>query len=312
MRVVVVGASGFVGSAVTYALAARGVSATGLPAPRLAPVESQAARSTVAELESVIGELASAFEGSDAVVNAAGDPDASSADAAGLNAANAVLPVLIARAAALAGVRRFVHVSSAVVQGRKPVLDETRHTEPFSAYSRSKALAEELLGEMIDERVVIYRPPSVHSADRRITRALSAIAASPVSSVAAPGSAPTPQAHIQNVGDAVAFLVVCSEQPPSIVIHPWEGFTTSGFLQLLGDRKPRRVPAWLAGWTTTVLRMSGSKVRPVAANARRLEMMWHGQGQATSWLEQVGWVGPAGRDAWVQTAADARRSRKKQ
>lgn len=306
MTVGVVGASGFVGSAVTGAVRTRGSSCTGVRAPRLAPVEPLAARSAIAGLTSVVDELAATFLGLDAVVNAAGDPDASSQDAAALVAANAVLPVLVARAAAAAGVRRVVHVSSAVVQGRRPVLDDSEDTEPFSDYSRSKALAEELLGELGDERVVIYRPPSVHGGDRRVTRALAAISRSPLSTVALPGTAPTPQAHVDNVGDAIAFLALCSQQPPPIVIHPWEGFTTAEFLMLLGGRPPLRIPAWLASMTTTALRAAGGMVKPVAANARRLEMMWLGQGQAVSWLEQSGWVAPAGKDAWLRTAASAR------
>jgi hypothetical protein len=149
----------------------------------------------------------------------------------------------------------------------------------------------------------------VHSADRRITRALTALAGSPLSSVARPGTAPTPQAHIDNVGDAIAFLAVCPEQPPPVVMHPWEGFTTAEFMELLGGRPPRRVPAWLTTAVITALRASGGTLRPVAANARRLEMMWQGQGQAVSWLERSGWVAPAGREAWLRTAAEVRRDR---
>lgn len=306
MTVGVVGANGFVGGAVIGALTARGVTCSGVRAPRLAPVEPRGTRLAIAGLTSVVDELANSFMGLDAVVNAAGDPDASSRDTAALVAANAVLPLLLARAAAAAGVRRFVHISSAVVQGRRPVLDESEDIEAFSDYSRSKALAEELLRQQGDERVVIYRPPSVHSGDRRVTRALAAISRSPLSTVAHPGTAPTPQAHVDNVGDAIAFLALCSEQPPPIVIHPWEGFTTAEFLELLGGRPPRRIPTWLASSTTAALRAAGGKVKPVAANARRLEMMWQGQGQAVSWLEQSGWVAPAGRDAWLRTAAAAR------
>lgn len=309
MTVAVFGASGFVGGAVLQALQDRGVPTVPLTTPRLPPVEPRAVAELVTSLSHVVTDLAVSISGCQAVVNAAGDPNASSRDRRHLVAANAALPLLVARAAEQAGVPRMVHVSSAVVQGRRPVLDETPATQPFSDYSRSKALAEDLLRGLVNPRVVIYRPPSVHSVDRRVTRSLVAVAQSPLSSVAAPGDAPTPQAHIDNVGDAVAHLAVCSEQPPLIVMHPWEGFGTADFLRLLGDREPLRVPAWPAQWVTRFLRLVGAQVPPVAANVRRLEMIWFGQGQATSWLQHHGWTPPAGKDAWTRTAKHVRAHR---
>ncbi len=309
MTVAVVGASGFVGAAVVKALADRGVESRPIVAPRLPPVGPEEAADAVARSTAALRDLASKLKGCRAVVNAAGDPDASSCDLPALIAANAALPLLVHQATERAGVPRLVHVSSAVVQGRAALLDETPHTQPFSAYSESKALAEGLLLVAPEGRVVIYRPPSVHGADRRITRTLVAVARSPLASVAAPGNAPTPQAHIDNVGDAVAFLAVCSQQPPAIVMHPWEGFTTAGLLQLLGRREPRLVPRRPAITATSLLHHIGTKVGPVAANARRLEMIWHGQGQAESWLERTGWTPPAGDDAWAQTAVDAGQTR---
>lgn len=309
MRVAVVGSSGFVGSAVTAALQARGAAVTRLKAPRLSPVQAVEARAVVERSADLISELVEVFREHDAVVNAAGDPDASSRIEPALVAANAVLPVVLARAAAKAEVGRFVHISSAVVQGRAHTLDETGAVYPFSAYSRSKALAEVLLAETGDERIVLYRPPSVHGADRRITRALTAIASSPFNSVASPGSAPTPQAHIDNVADAASFITTCDEKPPLRVMHPWEGFTTASFMELLGGRRPRLIPSRLAGVTTETLRHLGRWARPVSANARRLEMMWHGQEQSMSWLQSGGWTPPAGRESWERLAAQIRSER---
>ncbi len=309
MTVAVVGASGFVGAAVVKALADRGVESRSVVTPRLLPMDPEEAADAVARSTPAIHDLASTLQGCRAVVNAAGDPDASSRNLPALIAANAAVPLLIGQAAVLADVPRFVHVSSAAVQGSKGVLDETLDTQPFSAYSASKALAEGLLLDLLDTRVVVYRPPGVHGADRRITRTLVAVARSPLASVAAPGTAPTPQAHIDNVGDAVAFLAVCPEQPPAIVMHPWEGFTTASLLHLLGAREPLLVPRRVATAVTSLLHRVGTRVEPVAANARRLEIIWHGQRQAGSWLERAGWTPPAGDDAWAQTATAARQTR---
>lgn len=304
MKVAVVGATGFVGTSAVDALRARGASVTRVRAPRLAPVEPSLARSAVGQQPEVLEMLAQTFCGHDAVVNAAGDPSASSVAQAALVAANAVLPAVLARAAASVGVLRFIHVSSAAVQGRMRLLDETQRTEPFSAYSRSKALGEELLREEADGRAVIYRPASVHGMDRRITRSLSGIARSPVASVARPGTARSPQAHIANVGDAIAYLATCDDQPPGVVMHPWEGHTTMSLLELLGGRKPVQIPMPVARLTATALRTVGAAFAPAAANARRLEMMWFGQGQAESWLTRTGWAPPAGVEAWEQMAVE--------
>jgi hypothetical protein len=38
----------------------------------------------------------------------------------------------------------------------------------------------------------------------------------------------------------------------------------------------------------------------LAANARRLEMLWLGQDQADSWLTQAGWRPVAGHERWLE------------
>lgn len=305
MKVAVVGATGFVGSAARRALVLRGAAVVAVASPRLPALEPREIE-TVLRDSSVVHGLAKALSGCDVVVNAAGNADASSRDFGALVAANAALPLAVARAARGAEASRYVHVSSAAVQGRRPVLDESSETEPFSPYSHSKALAEELLLAEPAMGTVIYRPPSVHGADRHITRSLVALATSPASSVCAPGTAPTPHAHIDNVGDAIAFLATCLEQPASIVMHPWEGLTTASLLHLLGGREPRQIPPGMARGITWLLRTLGSGPAPLAATARRLDLVWYGQGQATSWLEQHGWSPPARQEAWARVADEAR------
>jgi len=135
-RVVVVGASGFVGSAVAAALEARGSAVERLRAPRLPAVRPDEAMGAVASAAEVVDALARRFRGAAAVVNAAGNPDASSRDVDALVAANAVLPGVVAAAVAAAAVPRLVHVSSAVVQGRRATLDESDAVDAFSAPCR--------------------------------------------------------------------------------------------------------------------------------------------------------------------------------
>lgn len=302
-KVVVVGASGFVGRQVCEALEARGVEVVRCKAPRLEAVEV-AGGSAILAAHTADYELDPAFtaqlRGADALVNAAGDPDASSRDDAALFAANAALPGLLGRYAVAAGIERFVHVSSAVVQGRLPVLDASDTFDAFSAYAASKVVGERLAREFGLAQTVCYRPPSVHHESRRVTQLTARIASSALSSVASPGSQHTPQALAQNVGSAVAELAVCEAQPPAVVIHPWEGLSCLGLLEVLGGRTPRRLPRFIARALVATLELAGKLVPRLAANARRIEMVWFGQGQAESWLTQQGWQPPVGLEGWVE------------
>lgn len=306
MKAVVVGGSGFVGRATTAALERRGVDVTVMRAPRLDSVPPAQTRGA-AQSEAVRHTgLVEAMRGQDVVINAAGQSNASSGEVGSLIAANSVLPAVLAWAATEAGTGRFVHVSSAAVQGQAPVLNESRERRPFSAYSRSKALAEELLEEVDDPRVVVYRPPGVHGPERQITQMLSRVAASPLSTVASPGTCPTPQSHIENVADAIAYLATCTDQPPRVVIHPWEGHSTAQFLEILGGRVPRQLPRLFTTLIITILGRVATLSAPLAANARRLDMMWHGQAQAPSWLTEQGWSPPAGMDEWRELSRNTR------
>lgn len=307
-KVVVVGASGFVGSQVCEALEGRGVEVIRAAAPRL--IEPRLAAMGEAEAGGFVEEqdlasaanaaLLQAWAGADALVNAAGDPDASSRDADALFAANGALPGLLGRLAAEAGIPRYVQVSSAVVQGRRPILDATDAFDAFSPYARSKVLGERLARRFGPETTVCYRPPSVHHESRRVTQLTARIAASGFSSVASPGTQHTPQALAVNVGEAIAELATCEAQPPAVVIHPWEGLDCERLLELLGGRRPKRLPRLLARTAVRLLAAAGAILPPLAANARRIEMVWFGQGQDESWLARQGWEPPVGIEGWAE------------
>lgn len=310
LRIAVVGSSGFVGSTVARTLEEAGHDVVRVRAPRLPAVAGdRAARDIPASL---VAEVRDMVRGCRALVNAAGNPDASLTDEAALNAANGALAGLLATAARQTEGCRFVHVSSAVVQGRAPVLDDSPASDGFSAYARSKVLGEQLALELGPPETVVYRPPSVHAQDRRVTRMIAQIARSPLSVVAAPGTQPTPQALVENVASAIAFLATVEQAPPKVVSHPSEDLTTAGLLELLGGRPPRRIPASLARLGTTTLSLMGRLVPPLSANARRVEMILFGQAQAASWLTAAGWQRPSGVEGWreLATTLDARDERR--
>ncbi|MBM6545758.1 NAD(P)-dependent oxidoreductase [Janibacter sp. YIM B02568] len=270
--------------------------------PRLRVPSALAARAFPATNHECVDVIASALEGCNSVINAAGDPDASSQDLNALLGANAAIPGLVAAAAQQVGVRRVIHVSSAAVQGRRPVLDESPEVQPFSPYSWSKAVGERTFQSWAPEEGVIYRPGSVHAPDRRVTRSLSRLARSPLSTVAGDGSNRTPQALIGNVGSAIAFLATTESKPPPIVIHPWEGMTTQSLLEALGHQTPRHLPAWAARALLTAGRLASRLNGRVEADVRRVEICWMGQGQADSWLTVAGWLPPMGAGAWESLA----------
>jgi nucleoside-diphosphate-sugar epimerase len=305
--VAVVGGTGFVGTAVVQALRDGGANVIAIAGPRLA-IDRTLAREGRLPREAFLQEVAQLREslvGVDIVVNAAGDPNASSAQPDELLGPNAALPVVVQRACVEAGVSRFIHVSSSVVQGDRPTLDSDAAVQPFSHYSFSKALGEKWVraeGES-DLEVVIYRPPSVHAPGRGVTEKIRSVARSPLSTVAGAGDRPTPQALLENVADGIRFLAVCPERPPTIVHHPWEGLTSADLLLLLGGRPPRHIPPALARTLVGTAKTVEILAPPLAPNRRRVELLWLGQVVAPSWLTSAGWSPVAGRDAWRSLGA---------
>ncbi|MBB1046248.1 NAD-dependent epimerase/dehydratase family protein [Dietzia cercidiphylli] len=302
MRIALVGANGFVGSAVRESLTDRGHEVVPVRAPRVSP--PSVPENPASELRVDDG-MIDLFKAVEAVVNCAGNPDASEKDRGVLLAANALSPALVARASRLAGVARLVHVSSAVVQGRRSRLDETTVTEEFSAYAHSKAEGERLVHKEYPS-AIIYRPPSVHAVSRRVTSMTTRIAASPLATVAAPGSQHSPQALVENVASAIEFLATTASPPPRVVIHPWEGLTALDLMELLGGKRPFVIPRGLARTVSGILELAGRAAPAIAPNARRIEMLWFGQDQDDSWLTAAGWSPPLGRSAWRELGTSIR------
>lgn len=292
----VIGASGFVGTAVSAALRDRGLDVVEVSAPRLRTrarsLEELRSQAHDLVLEAGIDAFASALVGCTAVINAAGVADAAGSGDE-LFGANALLPGVVALSAP--GGARLVHISSAAVQGTR-VLDETDSVAPFSPYSAAKAVGEELTLRLRPD-AVCFRPTSVQGPDRGVTATLVRLASGPLSSVAGDGDRPTPQVLVENVADAIAFVATTAEQPPNYVLQPAEGLTVAGLMRTLGAREPRHVPEPVARLVVAAARRGGARADRVAATARRLEMLWFGQAQRSGWLDGR-WQPPVGLPGW--------------
>lgn len=301
LRWLVIGASGFVGSAIVDDLRQRGATVVAMAAPRLRST-AVSSHEIVAEagsptpgspISSSREELSAAFSGIDVVINAAGLATPGEGESPELTGANALLPVVLAMAAKGAGVNRFVHLSSASVQGHRRVIDESSNRAPFSAYSRSKALGEEALelaaAQCAQLSAATVRATSVQGASRPTTQSLVKVARSPIASVATPGDFPTPVSSI----DALAWFVVETGQfagdVPSVVLQPWEGLSVSEVLAAAGGRPPRRLPRFLCKAVLSAgYFVSGLLGERLHGSLRRVELMWFGQEQTPGWAESVG------------------------
>jgi nucleoside-diphosphate-sugar epimerase len=183
VRAFVSGAGGFIGSAVVRALAARGddvIAHVGPPGCGLhAPPEALASL----ELDIVdAGDLAPLLRNCDAVVHLAGPAAVvpSFADAEGYLRAHALGTAALAGAAKTAGVRRFVHVSSAEIYGRADAerVREDAPARPRSPYAVAKLAAEAAVGAAArtgGPSAVVLRPFSVYGPGQRASSLLATI-----------------------------------------------------------------------------------------------------------------------------------------
>jgi UDP-N-acetylmuramyl pentapeptide phosphotransferase/UDP-N-acetylglucosamine-1-phosphate transferase/nucleoside-diphosphate-sugar epimerase len=294
-RWAVIGATGFIGGSLVEELRARGLDVVELSAPRLAlPSAATSADilSRVAAEDDVVDALGRSLRDVDVVVNAAGLAAPDSSDSPELYGANALLPAVVAASGARAGVRRLVHLSSAAVQGRRAVLDESSETSPFSPYSRSKALGESALlahaaaGAPLE--IVVVRATSVQGPTRSTTRQLQRLARSPLASVASPGTLPTVVSSVRGLVSFVARVGAHPQAVPLIVLQPWEGLSTAETLRLAGGKDPVVLPAALCRALVAIGYTVARVLPPLNGMVRRVELMWLGQAQDARWAASVG------------------------
>lgn len=174
-KILVTGANGFIGSAVIKTLGKlRDAEPVGL-------IRTEANASLITGVRFIQAEINDAFAWSttlseiDCIVHCAGRAhvlkEKSSDPLAEFRKVNLHGTLALARAAASAGVRRFIFLSSIGVNGAATVngvFDENSLAKPTANYAQSKLEAEQALAAISAEmamEIVIIRPPLVYSAD---------------------------------------------------------------------------------------------------------------------------------------------------
>ena len=286
---VVVGATGFVGSALVERLRAEAVEVRTVRAPRLllpGSVSTPDEIAAQAQSSDALDPVKRHLVGADVVINAAGLATPGAPPSPELYGANALLPALLLRAADEASVSRVIHLSSAAVQGHRPVLDETLDAQPFSPYSRSKALGERAFFRVRtdeDTDAVVIRATSVQGAGRPTTESLKRISRSALASVAGDGTQPTVVSSIDGLVDFVVDVGRSTDPIGPIMLQPWEGLSTADVLRAARGSDPRRLPRWLCMLALRSARVVGRVVPEVAGIERRVALMWFGQAQHSAY-----------------------------
>lgn len=170
MKVVVTGASGFIGQNLVRYLRAKGLAVR--PTFRASPEEEASEAIVTGDLEQFQG-WPEALKGSDAVIHLAARAHrprrVQLAERDLYQRLNVLASTRVAQAAAASGVKHFIFASSIGVNGRttdgRAPFKETDRPQPEGVYAETKAEAEVLLGEIARNtgmRLTIIRPVLVY------------------------------------------------------------------------------------------------------------------------------------------------------
>lgn len=228
-KILVTGATGFIGRALMVELDRRGyrdlvtLGRSSLPGFSFFPADL--ASST---------DFSIALDGVETIIHLGGMSSVSPGQENEAHDVNCDATTHLARQAALAGVKRFIFISSAKVLGEASLpgqcLSEGDDLRPLDAYARSKAAAEQGLISIAAHssmHISILRPPLVYGARAQgNVRALLSLAASSLPLPLGAASAPRSMLYVGNLVDCIIHCL--SVQIPSgQVFHVTDGQSTS-------------------------------------------------------------------------------------
>ena len=308
MRILVTGASGFVGRRLTENLVARRAHqvrcAIRTPSPFLpAGVE----RIQIPDISSAT-KWGSALGDVDAVVHLAAkvhDLGATGPEsAAAYRAVNADGTINLARQAAAAGVQRFVFLSSVKVNGEEGEFRETDNPNPVDPYGVSKLEAEKGLGEVARTSamsVTIVRPPLVYGPGVRANfRALLKVVSRGI---------PLPLGAVHNkrslvaVDNLVDFLILSLEHQnaanETFFVSDGDDVSTSELLRRAGEAIGK--PARLLPFRPSLLMLAGSIIGKRDAMQRLLGTLTVDISKARS---RLGWSPPIAMQEGLRRAIE--------
>jgi nucleoside-diphosphate-sugar epimerase len=311
MKVLVTGATGFVGGPVLRALAAHGHDI-------VAAIRRPAALAVETRLVGDLGpdtDWRAALAGCDAVIHLAARAHVMHDDAgdplALFRRINRDGAERLALQAAEAGIRRMVFVSTIKVNGEATPPDRPFRAEdrpaPQDPYGIAKAEAEDRLRDVAARtglELVIVRPPLVHGPGAKgnlavLLKVLSKRLPLPLGAVTNRRSL----VGVANLADALAFLVTAPIAGGTFLIRDGMDVSTAELLRLIGKGLDR--PACLLPVPPTWLRATGHLLGKAAAIDRLLGSLVVDDTP----LRQLGWTPPVSlADGLAAMAASHRRA----
>jgi len=315
VRILLTGATGFVGSHLAEALVARGHAVVALARrpESYAVLEALGATPAPGSLEDA-GSLDGALEGVGAVIHAAGlTAAASEAEFLAVNEGGTrrLLEAVARRAPSL---RRFVLVSSQAALGpskRGTPLEEDAECRPVTAYGRSKLAAERAVRERAVPWTIVRPPPVYGPRDREFLR-LFRIVRRGIAPVFGTGAQELCFVYVTDLAEAIARAVETPAAAGRIyhAAHP-QVVLSRDFTRAVGRAIGRRpllvpVPAILA-WPIVALigRAAAAAGRRTVVNTDKMAEFL-----APSWLmavdraaRELGWQARTGLEAGLARTA---------
>lgn len=290
LKVIIAGASGYIGRQTTAAALHRGFQvfiltrdASRAVAPGVAAYPYDAPPPA-------------AFHQADALFNLAGRAHTTDTGAGhdAFDEANHQLPRRLADQARQAGVRRFVHVSSIGVYGntRDEPLNEAAPLAPDTPYARSKARGDEALQQQYEDaptQLAIVRPPMVYGPAcpgnfARLRKLLQTGAPLPFGALDAPRSF----IYVANLADLLLHVAAHPAGHGLFLAGDGSDYTVPQLLRAMAQEsgRPARLFPLPAAWLRAAARLAGLR-REMDSLTRPLLVDWSHAHAALDWTPPV-------------------------